>query len=169
MKCLEQNSKLERSTNGGETFESIVIMNGKGGSVGDYTYMDWDIGGKNPGTYINYRLKVNLPDGRNKMDVPRGKKQKMPGIPRPSVTSEVIKLSPDPGGNLKVNYRLSRNTDVTMILLNPKMELVKRKIFNAQSAGSHSQLMDISDIKPGKYQLVVKAGRDVVKRYRVSF
>jgi len=160
--------EVERSTDG-QTYQSIVVVNGKGGEVSDYTYMDWDIGEKIPGTYINYRLKVVLPDGKSHRDTPKGKKQRTPGAPKPEVTAEVTKLVPNPSGDLTVDYTLSSRADVTMILLNPKMELVKRKVFNGQSSGNHSQSMELNGVKPGRYQLIVKAGKDVVKRYRVSF
>ena len=67
-----------------------------------------------------------------------------------------------------MDYNLKQSADVTMILLNPQMELVKRKVFSGQRSGRHVQSMEVQDVKPGKYQLVVKAGNDVVKRYRVS-
>lgn len=160
--------EVERSTDG-KTYESIVIVNGKGQENSDYTYMDWDIGIKNPGAYINYRLKVILPDGKAHRDTPKGKQQKTPGTPKPKVTADVTKLVPEPGGDLKVSYTLSRGANVTMLLLNPKMELVKRKVFDGQPSGNHTQRMELNGVKPGRYQLVVKAGKDVVKRYRVSF
>lgn len=160
--------EVERSTDG-QTYQSIVVVNGKGDEVSDYTYMDWDIGKKSPGTYINYRLKVIRPDGKPHRDTPRGKKQRTPGAPKPEVTAEVTKLVPNPSGNLTVDYSLSNRADVTMILLNPKMELIKRKVFNGQSSGNHSQNMELNGVKPGRYQLIVKAGKNVVKRYRVSF
>lgn len=160
--------EVERSTDG-KSYESIVIVNGKGDETSDYSFMDWDIGVKNPGVYVNYRLKVILPNGKPMRDTPKGKKQKTLGAPKPTVAAEVTKLVPDAGGDLKVTYTLSNNADVTMILLSPKMELVKRKVFNGQSSGNHTQRMELNGVKPGRYQLIVKAGKDVVKRYRVSF
>jgi hypothetical protein len=160
--------EVERSTDG-QNYESIVILEGKGGEVADYTYMDWDIGKKKPGTYINYRIKVILPNGKSHRDIPKGKKRKTPDAPKPTVAAEVTKLVPEPGGDLNVSYTLSHTADVTMILLNPKMELVKRKIFSGQPSGNHTQRMELNGVKPGRYQLIVKAGKDVVKRYRVSF
>jgi hypothetical protein len=160
--------EVERSTDG-QNYESIVILEGKGGEVADYTYMDWDIGKKKPGTYINYRIKVILPNGKSHRDIPKGKKRKTPDAPKPTVAAEVTKLVPEPDGDLNVSYTLSHTADVTMILLNPKMELVKRKIFSGQPSGNHTQRMELNGVKPGRYQLIVKAGKDVVKRYRVSF
>jgi len=161
--------EVERSVDGGQTFQSITIMRGKGEETSDYSYVDYGIGKSNPGTFINYRLKIIAPNGKPGINTPRGKGKKMPGTPRPKITDEVSKITPDAGGNLNIKYRLAKSCDVTIVLLNPKLELVKRASFSGQAAGAHSQRMNIRDVKTGKYQLVVKAGRDVVKRYRVSF
>ena len=172
--------ELQRSIDNGENYETIKRINGKGGPQCDYTFMDWGFARNHPGTYVSYRLKSILPDGqtyfhgansdrrKNPVDRPiQQRTQKPPSPSTPSVEFQKLDI-PIGAASVNINFNHPGSRPCAILILNPKRELVKRVPIGPRQRGKFKHALDISDLSPGHYQVIVKSGKQVLAKYRTK-
>ncbi len=71
-------------------------------------------------------------------------------------------------GKMKVKYELENPGEVSVLLINGKMQLVKRYIFQHGQRGTFLQDCPLSGVPNGDYQVVIKCKDKVIRRYELS-
>lgn len=80
----------------------------------------------------------------------------------------VSKLQCDAAGKVNFKYTLSRSGNVLILLLDEKLTVLDRLSLSSQAAKSYLKEFDLSALKKGSYQIIVKCGDDVIHKYQVS-
>lgn len=180
--------EIQRSTGDKENYRTIEKLYGKGRTDCDYEIMDYGFAKDNPGTFVSYRLKRTMPDGKSHIHNPGGNNKKPP-FRKPAHTNNKREESRPPASKpgsgkagwdlypalsckpgqmeLEVEYSMRGYGNVQILLLNKKMEALINKKFPDQSPKTHSAMIDISAVKPGRYLMVIKANQKILQRYRV--
>ncbi|RMF27037.1 MAG: hypothetical protein D6765_08060, partial [Bacteroidetes bacterium] len=77
-------------------------------------------------------------------------------------------LRPDPQtGELVVRFRLTRPADVDILLLNRRRIAEARRRKPNLPPGQYTERFQTGQLPAGNYLLVVKAGKEILKKYRV--
>ena len=80
--------------------------------------------------------------------------------------NELPRLAPNPStGRVKIDYELTQPADVSVVLYNGERAEIARLAYDAQPAGPYSRSLDFSRLPQGEYLLLVRVGRNAVKRY----
>jgi hypothetical protein len=154
--------EVQRSLGTDANFKTICRIDGKGRTQNDYLYMDHGFAANNPGARVNYRLKQILPSGKSAYYDLKD------AIQKPDDWSEYPHLGSVPEtGEITFDYDLKRAADVSVLILNPHLQAVKRIQYRGQQPGFYSQGINIAEVPRGRYLLVVKAGKQVLRRFRV--
>ncbi len=155
--------ELQRSEDGGHSFQTIGEIHGKGQQRNEYEYADSDLSSV-PGKNLRYRLRYHKANGET-------------GIFNPKEEAEVSasgwerfpKLQTDSRtGRVKFAYELKRTADVQAILLNLRLEEMATMSLPDQQPGKYLKALDMTALAPGRYLLVIRADGRPIKRYRVQ-
>jgi len=154
--------ELQRSFDAGETFTTIATLSGKGDPENKYRVVDTNLAIQKPGKNINYRLRRTSSDGKcvvlDLRDIHKGDGdwKRFPVIEPDPVNRDIL-----------VKYSLKKPAKVTILLINPKMQAAARMQFENQKPGAYSKSFDLKGVPNGRYLLVVKANKQVIRRFRV--
>lgn len=154
--------EVQRSLGRDANFKTICRVDGKGNSKNDYLYMDRGFAADNPGERVNYRLKQILPSGESAyFDL-------KDAVQKPDDWSQYPNLGVIPSsGDVAFDYELNRMADVSVLVLNPHLQAVKRVQFRAQKPGFYSQGINIAEVPKGKYLLIIKVEKDVLGKFQL--
>jgi hypothetical protein len=94
-------------------------------------------------------------------------------LPAPSSVEEnflsALNVFPNPTQDfINLNYTLSQNSSLTIEIVNLNGQLVKRMAFGNLQNGFHTQLIDISELASGIYQLNLVNNQNVVSQKLVK-
>ena len=154
--------ELQRSLDAGETYTTISTLASKEKPENNYRVVDTGFAIQKPGKYINYRLRRTFSDGKcvvlDLRDIHKrdGDWQRFPLIEPDPVSHDIL-----------IKYSLKKPANVAILLLNPKMQAAARMGFENQNPGAYSKTFDLKDVPNGRYLLVIKANRQVIRRFRV--
>lgn len=77
-------------------------------------------------------------------------------------------LQPDPAsGKVSIEYQLQRPGEITILLIDTEWKEVTRVQLTNQAPGPYSKGLNLSKINQGRYLLVIKSGKDILKRYQI--
>ncbi|MEN0003009.1 MAG: fibronectin type III domain-containing protein [Bacteroidota bacterium] len=78
-------------------------------------------------------------------------------------------LRPDAAtGKVRLEYALAEACDLTILLIDSNWKEITRAKLPNQAKGPYAKKMDTSKIPAGKYLLVIKSGKNILKRYRID-
>lgn len=147
----------------GRTYKTIKSIKSQAftGRPNDYLVRDqlYDIEKIENG--LSYRIKRVLPNGNAKIFAPA-----MVGADLKD-WKLYSQISPDASGRLQIKYSLDRKSDVSIRLLSVRMREIRNTIYSNQDVGNYTKSIDLQDMPKGSYIVVIKSGRQIVRRYRV--
>lgn len=99
--------------------------------------------------------------------LPNAQKTNTGSNQQPSSSTAVLR--PDPvTKKINLEYSLKQRGNIEIILVNAAMNPVARFPLENQYPGLHQQSIDFSKIRPGKYKLIIKGEKDVIKKFDVE-
>lgn len=151
---------IERSTNGQQSFQRIGQKTAEKGKK-QFVFSDPNP----PSGEITYRIKLMRPKGP---PIQAETSCKMAAPPSMS-PARMDKIAPDPkSGLLAFSYSLERPSNVVFIIIAPAdNRILKSFPPTKKPSGRQIGKLDILDLPKGNYVLLVKAGKDVVKKYQI--
>lgn len=70
-------------------------------------------------------------------------------------------------GSVNVKYNLEQKNDVSIRVFNVKRREVYNSVYKNQQAGNFMKSINLKSLPQGRYFLVIKAGRKIIRRYQV--
>ncbi|PTM09129.1 MAG: hypothetical protein DA408_19110 [Bacteroidetes bacterium] len=90
-----------------------------------------------------------------------------PGVSS-STSTGVIPIFRDANGNVNIEYTLTENAQVQLILISSSMQEMARLEYNNQTPGPYQKSLDLSKAPSGTYSLVVKANGKLTRNYSLK-
>lgn len=168
--------ELQRSIDNGQSYVAVGHCDGHGGEENDYQIADFNAASDNPGKYISYRLFGMSSDRRDTIVIispnetkefpPPGPKKKSPPPPLDK-WKDLPLIKPNDAGDLKVAYHIDKPARIAIVLINPKFQEMTRLEVNHLRPGQYSKVINLNNVPNGKYMIVIKANKELLRRYRV--
>ncbi len=113
-------------------------------------------------------IRIMNPNARPRptFDPLAGQQQQPPVPMRPD--GGAIPLTLDTEGKLHINYQLTFNTNVTLILVNSGMKEMARLEYPNQVIGNYDKALDLSKAPADRYVLLVRANGQLLKKFSVA-
>lgn len=160
------NFELERSIGNGNNFTTLETFKGQNDQQNTYSFIDENVRDRFAGKLLGYRLKYRRKDGK----VAYSDVAKMP-MPPPSPTLSPAKLEElvthPINHTIEASYNLFKRSNVTFHLLDNDFKELSRLPYPNKTAGKHTKSLDLTKAPSGNYTLVIKADKQVIKRYKV--
>lgn len=154
----QMNYELQRSTDGGATFLTIKQFPGAGNALNYYRHTDTDLANQS-----RYRLKRIFPSGESDFYFPNRKI-----VEDLSNYDRLPILLPDASSQtLKVAYTIDQFSNVRIRVVNDSNQEVIAIELPNQAPDKYLKTVDLSALPRGRYMLVVRAGDQPLRRFRV--
>lgn len=154
--------EIQRSLDGGKNYTAVEQIKSKGGNgKNTYRYLDRGIPSSRMRN-LSYRLKCVSKNGKSTFfnsSFAANRQIDWAALPKVMIDPKT--------GFIRVKYYLKKVSNVTILLLNPKLKEVARIPFPKQSAGPYMKALDMKKVPKGRYLVIVKANQKVVQRYKV--
>ncbi len=152
---------IQRRLRGETSFSTLHTFAGYPGTANLHQYVDTELKGTAPNTWVEYRVNGLLPNGILKMYTVNAK--------RPSVESlrpALPKLEFTPGTQkVSVPISLTHRSDIAALFINERQEEVLRLFFPALDPGNHRKNIDLSNLPPGTYLIQLQANTSILDSY----
>jgi hypothetical protein len=156
--------EVQRSLDGGNTYQTVSSVPGKGSGKGSQTYRSVDLNTAPNAVQgrVTYRLRRVFGNGESDFY-----------YPNKSISEDVgnwerlPKLVPQ-AGQLKIAYQLEGHSHVRIRMINPQRQEVLSIDLPDQAAGRYLKTIDLSAVPRGRYLIVVRADNLPLKRFRVA-
>ncbi|MCI5081854.1 MAG: metallophosphoesterase family protein [Saprospiraceae bacterium] len=76
-------------------------------------------------------------------------------------------LFPDAAGKVRIQYSLKDHCDIIIQLVDSDMRPISKAALKNQKPGNYEKDMDTSKMEKGRYLLVIRSGKNVIKEYQI--
>jgi len=76
-------------------------------------------------------------------------------------------LFPNAKGKVRIEYKLGVAGDISLLLIDRNFKPVLKANLTNQVPGDYSKNMDVNNVEKGRYLLVIKSGKEILKRYQI--
>jgi len=144
---------VQRRTEQEFTFSTVHSFTGNPGKSNLHQYIDLDLAGVSPNSWLEYRLIGKLPSGLVKMSTIRTQRPAQVSLD-PALTQLEIR----PGTRqVTLPFTLSQKAEVAAVFIDEKQHEVLRKVFPPLPPGTHNKEVDLSELPRGKYVVRLQA------------
>ncbi|MFK7978455.1 MAG: fibronectin type III domain-containing protein [Saprospiraceae bacterium] len=153
---------------GGENYATIGKMGGQAqNEVGNHTYKFVDSGSgiTAQAKYIRYRIKYVNNAGKIGLYHPPMPKLSGGGVNQGP--TGIKKIMTDKNNRLQIKYQLAKPSNVRYQIFDTNRREVFSNYLSNQAPKNYLKSLDLSELKNGRYVLVIRANRVEIERYQV--